>query len=214
MSSRGLCPGSIYLQHAPSKRPWITMDPGHKARDDNMKITRIREPRRRSPRISATPSSVLDHDHHSGRGRDGRHARRPARHRLRLLLHRALRASGIIASASFRASWRPTRRLIDEKNDNLDPFAVWKAFMANEKPGGHGDGRTPPARSTWPCGTRPPKSRACPCGGCFPSVSMPAAHDERCSSIRAAATTTRARSSTASGPRCAATRPRATGSSR
>jgi D(-)-tartrate dehydratase len=29
--------------------------------------------------------------------------------------------------------------LIDESNDNLDPFAVWKAFMANEKPGGHGD---------------------------------------------------------------------------
>ena len=29
--------------------------------------------------------------------------------------------------------------LIDEKNDNLDPFAVWKAFMADEKPGGHGD---------------------------------------------------------------------------
>src|SRR5262249_58136138 len=31
------------------------------------------------------------------------------------------------------------RSLIDEANDNLDPFAVWKAFMANEKPGGHGD---------------------------------------------------------------------------
>src|SRR5262249_5045558 len=31
------------------------------------------------------------------------------------------------------------RSLIDEANDNLDPFAVWKAFMADEKPGGHGD---------------------------------------------------------------------------
>ncbi len=29
--------------------------------------------------------------------------------------------------------------LIDQKNDNLDPFAIWAAFMANEKPGGHGD---------------------------------------------------------------------------
>jgi L-alanine-DL-glutamate epimerase-like enolase superfamily enzyme len=29
--------------------------------------------------------------------------------------------------------------LVDRENDNLDPFAVWKAFMANEKPGGHGD---------------------------------------------------------------------------
>ncbi|HEY7085914.1 MAG TPA: enolase C-terminal domain-like protein [Hyphomicrobiaceae bacterium] len=31
------------------------------------------------------------------------------------------------------------KSLIDASNDNLDPFAVWKAFMANEKPGGHGD---------------------------------------------------------------------------
>ncbi|HZT48469.1 MAG TPA: enolase C-terminal domain-like protein [Hyphomicrobiaceae bacterium] len=29
--------------------------------------------------------------------------------------------------------------LIDKERDNLDPFAIWKAFMANEKPGGHGD---------------------------------------------------------------------------
>jgi L-alanine-DL-glutamate epimerase-like enolase superfamily enzyme len=29
--------------------------------------------------------------------------------------------------------------LIDSKNDNLDPFAVWKTLMANEKPGGHGE---------------------------------------------------------------------------
>jgi L-alanine-DL-glutamate epimerase-like enolase superfamily enzyme len=29
--------------------------------------------------------------------------------------------------------------LVDRESDNLDPFAVWKAFMANEKPGGHGD---------------------------------------------------------------------------
>jgi D(-)-tartrate dehydratase len=31
------------------------------------------------------------------------------------------------------------KALVDRENDNLDPFAVWKAFMANEKPGGHGD---------------------------------------------------------------------------
>jgi D(-)-tartrate dehydratase len=30
-------------------------------------------------------------------------------------------------------------KLVDRDNDNLDPSAVWKAFMANEKPGGHGD---------------------------------------------------------------------------
>jgi L-alanine-DL-glutamate epimerase-like enolase superfamily enzyme len=29
--------------------------------------------------------------------------------------------------------------LIDEAHDNLDPFAVWNALMANEKPGGHGE---------------------------------------------------------------------------
>ncbi len=29
--------------------------------------------------------------------------------------------------------------LIDPERDNLDPFAIWRTFMANEKPGGHGD---------------------------------------------------------------------------
>jgi len=29
--------------------------------------------------------------------------------------------------------------LLDRERDNLDPFAVWRTFMANEKPGGHGD---------------------------------------------------------------------------
>jgi L-alanine-DL-glutamate epimerase-like enolase superfamily enzyme len=29
--------------------------------------------------------------------------------------------------------------LADAANANLDPFAIWQAFMANEKPGGHGD---------------------------------------------------------------------------
>src|SRR5258705_8168007 len=31
------------------------------------------------------------------------------------------------------------KSLVDETNHNLDPFAVWNAFMANEKPGGHPD---------------------------------------------------------------------------
>ena len=29
--------------------------------------------------------------------------------------------------------------LVDEDNDNLDPFAVWRTLMTNEKPGGHGE---------------------------------------------------------------------------
>lgn len=29
--------------------------------------------------------------------------------------------------------------LIDQDNDNLDPFAIWKSLMTNEKPGGHGE---------------------------------------------------------------------------
>lgn len=33
----------------------------------------------------------------------------------------------------------PADGLIDESGDNLDPFKVWGCFMANEKPGGHGD---------------------------------------------------------------------------
>jgi L-alanine-DL-glutamate epimerase-like enolase superfamily enzyme len=31
------------------------------------------------------------------------------------------------------------RALIDARADNLDPFAVWRAMLSNEKPGGHGD---------------------------------------------------------------------------
>ncbi len=29
--------------------------------------------------------------------------------------------------------------LVDEVNDNLDPFAIWNTLMSNEKPGGHGE---------------------------------------------------------------------------
>src|SRR3546814_2937265 len=29
--------------------------------------------------------------------------------------------------------------LVDEANNNLDPFAIWKTLMTNEKPGGHGE---------------------------------------------------------------------------
>ena len=31
------------------------------------------------------------------------------------------------------------KSLVDEANDNLDPFAIWATLMANEKPGGHGE---------------------------------------------------------------------------
>jgi L-alanine-DL-glutamate epimerase-like enolase superfamily enzyme len=31
------------------------------------------------------------------------------------------------------------KTLIDEKSDNLDPFAIWQTLMTNEKPGGHGE---------------------------------------------------------------------------
>jgi L-alanine-DL-glutamate epimerase-like enolase superfamily enzyme len=31
------------------------------------------------------------------------------------------------------------KSLIDEKNGTLDPVAIWRTFMTNEKPGGHGD---------------------------------------------------------------------------
>lgn len=29
--------------------------------------------------------------------------------------------------------------LVDEAHDNLDPFAIWRTMMRNEKPGGHGE---------------------------------------------------------------------------
>lgn len=31
------------------------------------------------------------------------------------------------------------RTLVDEANDNLDPFRIWATLMRNEKPGGHGE---------------------------------------------------------------------------
>lgn len=31
------------------------------------------------------------------------------------------------------------KTLVDQANDNLDPFAIWKTLMTNEKPGGHGE---------------------------------------------------------------------------
>jgi D(-)-tartrate dehydratase len=31
------------------------------------------------------------------------------------------------------------KTLIDGANNNLDPFAIWRAMMTNEKPGGHGE---------------------------------------------------------------------------
>lgn len=31
------------------------------------------------------------------------------------------------------------KAFIDERNDNLDPFAIWRTLMTNEKPGGHGE---------------------------------------------------------------------------
>ena len=31
------------------------------------------------------------------------------------------------------------KALVDAAADNLDPFAIWAAMMANEKPGGHGE---------------------------------------------------------------------------
>ena len=84
---------------------------------------------------------VLDHDDQPGGGRDRCGARGQAGDRLRLLLQRPLCAGRHPARALHsahhggrarnRSSTRPTTTSI--------PFAVWKAFMANEKPGGHGD---------------------------------------------------------------------------
>ncbi|MCC7273946.1 MAG: mandelate racemase/muconate lactonizing enzyme family protein [Alphaproteobacteria bacterium] len=33
----------------------------------------------------------------------------------------------------------PADAFVDREHDNLDPFAIWKALMTNEKPGGHGE---------------------------------------------------------------------------
>jgi L-alanine-DL-glutamate epimerase-like enolase superfamily enzyme len=56
-------------------------------------------------------------------------------------------------------------QLIDRENDNLDPFAIWKVLMTNEKPGGHGERSVAVGvidMAVWDASRR---SRGSPCGG-------------------------------------------------
>jgi L-alanine-DL-glutamate epimerase-like enolase superfamily enzyme len=118
------------------------MDTGHKARyDKQMKITRIREATApiaseiRNAYISFATMTVslvavetdVVRDGHPvigyGFTSNGRYAQ-----------------GGILRERFIpRLMAADPKSLIDERNDNLDPVAVWKTFMANEKPGGHGD---------------------------------------------------------------------------
>ena len=106
------------------------------------------------------------------------------------------------------------KALVDRERDNLDPFAVWKAFMANEKPGGHGDRAHAAGALDMAVWDAVAKIAGKPLWRLLSERFNGGRSMRRCSSTRAAATTTRARSSKASGPRCAATRSRATRSSR
>ena len=36
-------------------------------------------------------------------------------------------------------TWENQRLMLLIANDNIDPLAIWRAFMTNEKPGGQGD---------------------------------------------------------------------------
>ena len=103
------------------------------------------------------------------------------------------------------------KSLVDEANDNLDPFAVWKAFMANEKPGGHGDRAHAAGALDMAVWDAVAKIAGKPLWRLLSrALQRRPATTPRCWSIRAAATTTPARSWRACGPRCAATRSRAT----
>jgi hypothetical protein len=50
--------------------------------------------------------------------------------------------------------------LLADVGDNFDPERIWATMMASEKP-----------RSTWPCGTRPPRSPSGRCSTCSPNGS-------------------------------------------
>ena len=215
MSSRDLSPASSDRTCSASQRPdrrWIPGFADKHTGMTNMKITRIREATApiaseiRNAFISFSTMTISLVAVETDVVRDGKP-----------VIGYGFSSNGRYAQGGIlRERFIPrilaadAKSLIDEKNDNLDPFAVWKAFMANEKPGGHGDRAHAAGALDMAVWDAVAKIAGSPCGGSCPSGSMVAAPMRRCSSIRAAATTTRARSSTASGPRCAATRTRAT----
>ena len=117
------------------------MDPGHKARDDKMKITRIRDAV--APIPSPMRNAVISFDKMTisvvavetdvvrdgkpvigyGFTSNGRYAQ-----------------SGIIRERlAPRVLEADPAKLRDDKAGTLDPHAIWAAMMSNEKPGGHGD---------------------------------------------------------------------------
>jgi hypothetical protein len=94
------------------------------------------------------------------------------------------------------------KSLLNEAGDNFDPDRIWAALMKNEKPGGHGE-RSVAVGTTWRYGTRSPRSPASRCFGCWRSATS-ARRTRASSSMRRAATTTRAKASRSCAPRCAA----------
>ena len=140
------------------------------------------------------------------RGRDRRGARRHAGRRLRLQLERPLRP-GRAHPRALRATafWKPKpASLLDDAGDNLDPRPRLGRDDEQRKAGrpwrALGRGRH---ASTWRCGMPPPRSQASRCSACWPSVT--ASRPIRASSsMRRAATTIRARTTTRCAPRCAA----------
>ena len=117
------------------------MDPGDKHRDDNMKITRIREATApiaseiRNAFISFSTMTISLVAVETDVVRDGQQVVGYG------FSSNGRYAQGGILRERFipRIMAAEARSLIDAAQENLDPFAVWKAFMANEKPGGHGD---------------------------------------------------------------------------
>src|SRR5204863_2747377 len=134
----GLVPG-IHL--SAGARAKGTMDPGDKHRDDNMKITRIREATApiaseiRNAFISFSTMTISLVAVETDLVRDGQQVVGYG------FSSNGRYAQGGILRERFipRIMAAEARSLIDAAQENLDPFAVWKAFMANEKPGGHGD---------------------------------------------------------------------------
>jgi hypothetical protein len=96
------------------------------------------------------------------------------------------------------------KSLLNEAGDNLAPEKILAVMMQNEKSGGHSERSLASAPSRSRCGTRSPRSQACRCTGCWPSVTTMAKRPTKSFATSAAAGTRPARPRGTCRTRCAA----------
>ena len=95
------------------------------------------------------------------------------------------------------------KTLLNDAGDNLDPDRIWAALMKNEKPGGHGERSVAVGTIDMAVWDAVAKIAGKPLFRLL-AERHGARPTRACSSMRPAATTTRARASSSCAPRCAA----------